>query len=69
MKAKVVILFLGLATSVFADYLEVESSVVNGTDADISEFAFMVSLRRNDLHSCGATILNELWLLTVRFVD
>jgi len=56
------ILFLiGLA---FADPIPISPKVVNGTDAQISEFPFMVSLRRNNGHSCGATILNDYWLLT-----
>lgn len=38
--------------------------VVNGTDAEISEFPFMISLRRNNGHSCGGTLLNEEWVLT-----
>lgn len=40
------------------------SKVVNGTDAEITEFPFMVSLRRNGGHSCGGTIINEEWVLT-----
>lgn len=38
--------------------------VVNGTNVDINEFPFMVSLRRNGGHSCGGTILNDFWVLT-----
>lgn len=38
--------------------------VVNGTDANINEFPFMVSLRRNGGHSCGGTLLTDLWVLT-----
>jgi secreted trypsin-like serine protease len=66
MKEKVLIVIAAtFMSSIFADYLEIERHVVNGTDAEISEFPFMVSLRRNDQHTCGATILNELWLMTV----
>jgi secreted trypsin-like serine protease len=68
MKGKVLILIASLMTSVFADYVEITPQVVNGTDAEISEFPFMVSLRRNELHSCGATILNEWWLMTVKLI-
>ena len=67
MKEKVfIVITLMFMASVLADYHEIETQVVNGTDAEISEFPFMVSLRRNDLHTCGATILNSWWLLTVR---
>lgn len=66
MKWKVWILIASLMTLVFADYVEIAPQVVNGTDAEISEFPFMASLRRNELHSCGATILNEWWLMTVK---
>lgn len=41
--------------------------VVNGTDAAISEFPFMVSIRtvgRQNGHLCGGTILNEWWILS-----
>lgn len=40
--------------------------VVNGTDADISEFPFMVSLRKSPLgaHHCGGSLINELWVLS-----
>lgn len=40
------------------------AKVVNGTDAAIQEFPFMVSLRWNNGHSCGGTIINENWILT-----
>lgn len=40
--------------------------IVNGTDANIADFPFMVSLRKNPLggHHCGGSLLNELWVLT-----
>ncbi|XP_062550551.1 chymotrypsin-1-like [Armigeres subalbatus] len=39
--------------------------IVNGTDASISDFPFVVSLRGSTgSHSCGGSILNENWILT-----
>uniref|UniRef100_A0A182NIV2 Peptidase S1 domain-containing protein n=1 Tax=Anopheles dirus TaxID=7168 RepID=A0A182NIV2_9DIPT len=39
--------------------------IVNGTDADIRDYPFMVSLRGSTgSHSCGASILSELWVMT-----
>lgn len=51
-----------LISLVFAS--EDSMRVVNGTDATIEEFPFLVSLRRNNRHSCGGTLLNENWILT-----
>ncbi|XP_055607054.1 chymotrypsin-1-like [Uranotaenia lowii] len=39
--------------------------IVNGTDASIVDYPFMISLRsRTGSHSCGGSILNERWILT-----
>jgi secreted trypsin-like serine protease len=38
--------------------------VVNGTDANIEDYPFVVMLRRNATHRCGATILSPDWVLT-----
>lgn len=39
--------------------------IVNGTDAQIEDYPFMISLRgRTGGHSCGGSILNERWILT-----
>ena len=43
--------------------------IVNGTDANILEIPFIVSLQYisksgNSFHSCGASLLNSRWLLT-----
>lgn len=66
---KTSILFLCLVGSALAGTIKaIEPKVVNGTDADIAAFPSMISLRRNDGHSCGGTLLNEEWVLTVRKV-
>lgn len=57
----IVLCFIG---SAFAATIPISPQVVNGTNAHIAEFPFMASLRRNSAHSCGATILNDWWLLT-----
>ncbi|XP_058121068.1 chymotrypsin-2-like [Anopheles ziemanni] len=42
-----------------------DHKIVNGTDASILDFPFMISLRsRTGIHSCGGSILSELWILT-----
>ncbi|XP_050300608.1 trypsin 3A1-like isoform X2 [Anthonomus grandis grandis] len=41
-----------------------DSRIVNGTNADIEEFPYAVSLRYNSRHTCGGTILNEKFILT-----
>ncbi|XP_058123545.1 chymotrypsin-1-like [Anopheles ziemanni] len=39
--------------------------IVNGTDASILDFPFVISLRGGTgSHSCGGSILSELWILT-----
>lgn len=38
--------------------------VVNGTDADIENYPFMVSIRVGTSHNCGGSILNERWILS-----
>ena len=40
------------------------SKVVNGTDAAIADFPYMVSIRRNGGHNCGGSILNSGWIMT-----
>lgn len=40
------------------------SRIVGGTEADRHEMPFVVSITRRGGHFCGATILNEHWLLT-----
>lgn len=38
--------------------------MVGGTKAEESEFPFIVSLTRRGGHFCGASIVNDQWLLT-----
>ncbi|XP_071054049.1 chymotrypsin-1-like [Onthophagus taurus] len=41
------------------------SRIVNGTDADVGEFPYIVSLRsRSNNHNCGASILSKNFVLT-----
>lgn len=55
----VILFFVGSALSA-----AITPKIVNGTDAEIFEFPFMVSLRVNNGHSCGGTLINEEWVLT-----
>ncbi|XP_053687213.1 chymotrypsin-1-like [Sabethes cyaneus] len=38
--------------------------IINETDASIEDFPFVISLRKNDKHMCGGSILTENWILT-----
>ncbi|XP_065091121.1 chymotrypsin-1-like [Ochlerotatus camptorhynchus] len=41
------------------------SKIVNGTDASINDYPFMISLRSaSGSHSCGGSIINKYWILT-----
>lgn len=40
------------------------SRVIGGTNAEESEFPFIVSLTRRGGHFCGAAIVNDQWILT-----
>lgn len=62
------LMILGFETA--ASY-EIQPSVVNGRDARVEEFPYVVSLqsivnKTHSLHSCAGTVLNENWILTVR---
>ncbi|KAL7014510.1 hypothetical protein ACKWTF_015975 [Chironomus riparius] len=48
----------------FVEAVDRTARIINGTDATIEEFSFMVSLRTSIGHNCAATILNEWWVLT-----
>lgn len=50
---------------------EIQPYIVNGRDAKVEEFPFVVSLQSilnetHSMHSCAGSILNENWILTVR---
>ncbi|XP_069701690.1 chymotrypsin-1-like isoform X2 [Periplaneta americana] len=38
--------------------------IVDGTDVEPGEYPFMVSLQYNGRHACGATVVNECYILT-----
>lgn len=40
------------------------TKIVNGTDADIAEFPYLVALRYNNYLSCSGSLLNDLWIVT-----
>jgi secreted trypsin-like serine protease len=50
--------------------IEIQPQIVNGSDARIEEFPFIVSVQNivnetHSFHSCGGSILNAYWILTV----
>lgn len=65
MKNLALITFLTLIVAVLSEFASITPQVVNGTNADVAEFPYMVSLRRLEQPYCGATMLSEWWLLTV----
>lgn len=67
-----IIALIALGTETSSENIELAPQIVNGTDAHIAEFPFLVSLQsiRNEthsLHSCGGSILNDYWILTVSY--
>lgn len=38
--------------------------IVNGTNAHIAEFPYLVSIQYNASHSCAGSLLNDLWIVT-----
>lgn len=51
------------------NYDNIQPKIVNGTDADIADYPFVISLQyiyteTRSYHSCGGSILNEYWILT-----
>ena len=64
------IIFLNIVNGLsFKTVKSITPFVVNGTDAKIEEFPYLVSLqwKFNEttwIHYCGGTILNEIWVLT-----
>ncbi|XP_053687212.1 chymotrypsin-1-like [Sabethes cyaneus] len=51
-----------LYNSVKAD--NISSRIFDGLDASIEDFPFIISLRRNNSHSCGGSILTNNWMMT-----
>ncbi|KAL0123016.1 hypothetical protein PUN28_007566 [Cardiocondyla obscurior] len=41
-----------------------EERIINGNDADINSYPYIVSLKNNGEHMCGGSILNENWIVT-----
>jgi secreted trypsin-like serine protease len=53
--------------------IEIQPQIVNGSTAYIEEFPFLVSIQNivnetHSYHSCGGSILNAYWILTVRII-
>lgn len=61
--------FLAAITLVFqisaiSGSVDVQPKIVNGTDANIAEFPYLVSLQVNSYHSCAGSLLNDIWIVT-----
>ncbi|XP_040153903.1 chymotrypsin-1-like [Anopheles arabiensis] len=60
-----VALAIPASRSTFVDESGPDRRIVNGTDASILDYPFMLSLRGSTGgHSCGGSILSELWAMT-----
>lgn len=55
------IIILVVTQEIFAD---LSSRIVNGTNAEIAEFPYLVSLRNYGSHSCAGSLIDENWILT-----
>jgi secreted trypsin-like serine protease len=64
MNALKVLIFTFVILSVSADDSVIEPLIVNGTDAHIAEFPYLVSLQYNSFHSCAGSLLNDWWIIT-----
>ncbi|XP_055633815.1 transmembrane protease serine 9-like [Toxorhynchites rutilus septentrionalis] len=42
----------------------ISKRIVGGIDAETGEFTYQLSLRRNRLHSCGASLISDHWALS-----
>nr|XP_014707623.2 serine protease 55-like isoform X1 [Equus asinus] len=40
------------------------SRIIEGTEAQVGEFPWLVSIQARNTHFCGGTIINEWWILT-----
>lgn len=45
--------------------MAIDGRINGGSDADIAEFPFLVSIQFNGLHSCGGSIIDERVILTI----
>jgi secreted trypsin-like serine protease len=43
---------------------QLDSRIIGGTDADIADFPFQLSLRVNGNHRCGGSIISTEWILS-----
>lgn len=58
------LIILLLSKSIIAGNADAEPKIVNGTNADISEFSFIVSLEVSGSHYCAGSLIDEYWILT-----
>ncbi|XP_055537129.1 chymotrypsin-1-like [Wyeomyia smithii] len=54
-----IVLLFGLAHA-----SESQPRIIKGTKVSIEDFPYIVSLRNNNQHSCGGSILSENWIMT-----
>jgi secreted trypsin-like serine protease len=62
--AKFFLLVLAAAFSVAEENVPIQPIIVNGTNAHIAEFPYLVSLQVNSAFSCAGSLLNDLWIVT-----
>jgi secreted trypsin-like serine protease len=44
--------------------IAIDPLIIGGTDADIADFPFQLSLRVNGNHRCGASVISTEWILS-----
>lgn len=64
MGSQICLIILVLINSIIAGNAHVEPKIVNGTNAEISEFSFIVSLEVSGSHYCAGSLIDEYWILT-----
>lgn len=42
----------------------IQPTIIGGQGAKIEDFKYMGSLKKFGMHHCGATVLNENWVIT-----
>ncbi|XP_055607053.1 trypsin-1-like [Uranotaenia lowii] len=59
------VIIISLVLLVESSFAAPSNLIINGTDASIEDFPFMISLRSyGGSHSCGGSILSKKWILT-----
>lgn len=64
MGSQICLIILVLINSIIVGNAHAGPKIVNGTNAEISEFSFIVSLEVSGSHYCAGSLIDEYWILT-----